>query len=579
MAGVARAGAILVLFAGLAACGDGDQGTEADGTAAAADAFCGEVGPRVDAWLDSVRAAAPAPSGERYGGTVTVGGLGELANGINAFNVRDYSARQHQQHVVLMTLVRYDADLEPRPWLAESWELSEDGTSLTFHLRDDVFWHDGEPTDAEDVAFTFRRLTDPETAFPNAASWAPYTDREGGVSVEVVDAHTVRFDMERHSEFLDVWTTTAIMPEHLLAEVPAAELGQHPFGTRCPVGNGPFVFAEHRPQDRWVFQANPAFPEELGGRPYVDRYVFRVIPEQATLLTELLTGEVDVYVSVPPDQAQRIEEAPDAELLSFDWPGFVFVAWNSRRPQLADPRVRRALTLGTDRRQIVDGVLRGFATVANSGVPPFHWAHDADGPSLEHDPERARALLDEAGWRDGDGDGVRENADGERLSVTIKYHPGSQQRQAIAEVMQSQLAEIGVEAEPRVVEYATLLEQIMTPGQRDFDGVVMSFVTEVRLDETDLFRSDRAEGPLGWSGIQSPRLDSLLDRLATTVDRDEARGVWSEYQAVLTEEQPYTWLYHPVRLDGVRSAMGGVVMDPRGEWASIKEWWLDPSER
>src|SRR5690606_5639777 len=112
----------------------------------------------------------------------------------------------------------------------------------------------------------------------------------GPDGIEVIDDFTVRFHLEPHADFLDPFRPVAILPEHLLGDVPHQQLRQHPYGTQCPVGNGPFVFAEHRPQERWVFEANPAFPEPLGGRPFVDRYVYRVIPEQTTLLTELLTG-------------------------------------------------------------------------------------------------------------------------------------------------------------------------------------------------------------------------------------------------------------------------------------------------
>src|SRR5690606_8553837 len=168
------------------------------------------------------------------------------------------AARQHQEFVNLMPLVNYSAELEVQPYLAESWEVSEDGTELTFHIRQDVYWHDGEQTDAHDVAFTYRTVTNPETAFPNAAFWTHYV--KGPEGVEVVDDFTVRISLEPHAEFLDPWTTLGILPEHLLGDVPPSQLRQHPFGTQCPVGNGPFVFVSHTQQDRWVFEANPGYP-------------------------------------------------------------------------------------------------------------------------------------------------------------------------------------------------------------------------------------------------------------------------------------------------------------------------------
>jgi peptide/nickel transport system substrate-binding protein len=555
-----------------AACGGGTDATVSN------DPFCQRVIPAVNAYLAESRAAHPTASDPRYGGTVVVGTYGEIADGMNAAVASDFTATQHHQFVNLMPLLRYDEQLEPRPYLAESWDVAPDGLSITFHIRRDVYWHDGEPTNAHDVAFTWEVVTDPLTAFPNASYWDYYV--KGPEGVEVIDDYTVRILLERpHADFLDPFRPTAILPEHLLADVPRDQLKQHPYGTQCPVGNGPFVFESHSPQERWVFVANPAFPPGLGGRPFVDRYVYRVITEQTTLLTELLTENVDVYVAPTADQAQAILDHPNLELLNYTNRQYNFVGWNARRPQLADARVRRALTMGTDRQSVVQAILQGYGTVAQSSVPPFHWAFDPDAiQPLRYDPAGARALLDAAGWRDRDGDGVRESADGTRLSITIKYNQ-NQQRQQVAEIMQSQLAQIGVEARPQVVEWTTLLQQINTPTLRDFDGVVMAWSVEFKLDDTDLFHSQRIDQPYAWSGTRSATLDRLLERLSETVDREDSRALLREYQSALIQEQPYTFFYFPDRLDGVNKRVRGVVMDARGDWVNIKDWYLDPASR
>jgi peptide/nickel transport system substrate-binding protein len=170
--------------------------------------------------------------------------ISEIANGMNVVATSDYYAAQHQQFVELMTLVDYDDALEPRPYLARSWDFAPDGSSVTFRLRTDVLWHDGVPTTAADVAFTYRMVTDPEGGFPNAAYWDHYV--RGPEGVEVVNDSTVRMRFQPQAEPLDPWRTVAILPEHLLRDVAPADLREHPFGARCPVGNGPFVFREHR---------------------------------------------------------------------------------------------------------------------------------------------------------------------------------------------------------------------------------------------------------------------------------------------------------------------------------------------
>lgn len=570
---VLRYGLVAALL-GAGACRDRPAGGSAERVGAG---FCDEVQPRVAAYLDSAARANPLPDSDRYGGTVVVGAVAELPGGMNPAVSTDYTGTQYQQFVLLMTLVRYDEDLKPAPYLARSWEFNADTTELTFHLRDDVYWHDGVRTDANDVAFTFRTVTDPETGFPNPAFWDEYDTGDGGMTV--VDDTTITFRMRPHADFLDPWRATAILPRHLLEDVPPSQLASHPFTSECPVGNGPFAFVEHRLNDRWVFRADPGFPAGLGGRPYVDRLVHRMIPEQTTLLTELLTGGVQVYVGAQPDQAAQIEADPSVQMMTFQHRETAFVAWNARRPQLSDARVRRALTLGVDRAGIVQAVLKGYGTVANSTVPPTHWQYDPSKlPEMPYDPDRARALLDEAGWKDRDGDGVRENADGVPLRISLKYNTGSQQRQSIAELMQAQLRQVGVDVRIEVVEAQTLGAQVFGPT-RDFDGVILSWIAEFRLDDRDLFDSKRLDGPWAISGTENPDLDRLLDTLQSVVDRKAAKPLWDEYQRLLAEVQPYTFLYFVRRIAAVRNSVHGVHVDRRGEWVSVRDWWLDPSAR
>ena len=539
--------------------------------------FCEEVTARVAEFMSQYEGQMP-PS-DRHGGAAVVGSIGEIPDGMNNHVSQDYTATQHQYFINLMTLVEYDEAFNPAPYLAESWEVSDDNTEITFHIRDDVYWHDGELTDAYDVAYTFKRAIDPETGFPNTAYWTHYD--QGSDGVEVVDSFTVKFRMRPHADFIDPWRATAIMPEHLLRDVPAADLRQHPYGTVCPVGNGPFIFVEHREAASWTFQANPAFPTPLGGRPYVDRYIYRHIDEPTTLLTDLLTGRLDVYIRPTPDQVQAILDSDAVDLLTYPFRDYVLVGWNARRPQLADKRVRQALTRGTNRQEIVDALLQGYGTVANGSIPPFHWAFDPSvgKDAMSYDQDAARALLEAAGWEDRDGDGVRENADGVRLSISIKYNEGNDTRQDIAEIMQAQLAEIGVEVAPTVVEWGTLLSQITDPVSRDYDGVVIGWVVEYKLDDTDLFHSDNISGAYGWSGTMRPDMDRLLEQLPLVVDREDAKPLWAEYQELLVDEQPYTFFYFPDRLDGVSRGLNDVQMDSRGEWVNVKDWWLSVDQR
>ena len=541
--------------------------------------FCAAVLPRVEAFTSLAEREKPVPDDERYGGTVVVSSLADLTGGLNGFSSEDYVAVQHQQFVGLMTLLRYDEKLELQPYLAESWDVDPEAGVITFRLRDDVFWHDGERTDAYDVAFTYERVTDPRTAFSNVGFLDHYVGGSDGV--QVLDSLTVSIRWARpHAEFMDVWRAIPIMPQHLLASVPPESLRQHPFGTVCPVGNGPFVFVEHRPGESWTFHANPSFPEALGGRPFVDRYVYRVVAEPATRLAELLTERSDVYFALPAEQVDRIDGAPGLSVRSFHARDYVLIAWNGRKGKLSDRRVRRALTTGIDREGIVAALMGGYGRVAQTSVPSYHWAYD---PTLEravvYDPVGAARLLEEAGWSDGDGDGIRESSAGERLSIELVYSRGSSQRTQMAEIIQSQLRSIGVDIELSMVDLATLIARVMDTEARDFEGALLGWANEFKLDDRDLFHSDRSEGANAFSGTSNPELDRLLDTLQTVINRDESVRLWSSYQRELIAEQPFTFIHFRQQLVGMNDRIRGAEMDVRGEWINLKEWWIDPTQR
>ncbi|MGH7458376.1 MAG: ABC transporter substrate-binding protein [Longimicrobiaceae bacterium] len=512
------------------------------------------------------------PEQERYGGTAVVGAIGDIPD-INPLTSTDHTANQVEQYVLFTPLITYDENFEPVPRFARSWELNDDTTAITFHLLDGLYWHDGVKTTAYDVKFTYDRARDPDTGFANTAFWTNYGE------ATVIDSFTIRIEMEPHAGFMDPWRSLTFVPEHVLGEVPAAELRTHPFSTTEPLGNGPFEFVSRRVGQEWVFEANENFPEELGGRPYLDRIVYRSIPEPTTLLTELLTGRIDYYIAPSPEQAARIEEASGVRLLSFPDRAYVLIGWNQRLPMFEDARVRRALTMAIDREEIIEGVLYGYGDVGNSTVPPIFWQYQDSGDELAHDPARASELLAEAGWRDRDGDGILENEDGDEFRFEIMTNEGNQQRADIVEVVQADLSQIGIDAEPRISEWGAMLDRINDPERRDFEALLIGWVTEFRLDDTDLFHCDKLDDPYQWVSHCDPELDRLLDTLPTIVSREQARPLWHRYQRMVAEQQPYTIVYFQQRLEGVNNRLRGVDPDARGDWLNAQDWWLVPEGR
>ncbi|MBT8403032.1 MAG: hypothetical protein KJP18_04175 [Gemmatimonadetes bacterium] len=533
--------------------------------------FCQPVVEAVRANYETADMARPVPDDPRYGGTVVVAGGGDLQGGLNGLTTRDQQTQETELHLVHATLISFDADRNPQPYLAASWTIDDDRGGATIRIRDDMVWHDGRPVTVEDVAFTFRTAMDPAVAFPNAAWFASY-DPEG---IEIVDDTTLRFTFEPHAGVEEPWAGLSIMPVHWLGDVPADSLANHPFGTECPVGAGPYVFEAYRPGDQWVLRANPAFPDELGGRPFIDRYVYRVITASSTRAAELMTGAVDVALGMEPVDAPAVESAEGVRVEAYDQRGFAFVAWNTRLPGLDDARVRRAMTMALDRPAMVQTLRAGYGVVAETGVGAFHWAHDPTLQGPDHDVAGARALLDEAGWTDRDGDGVRENAEGVALRIEVITNANTE-REGIGRILRDQLAEVGVAIDLAVLEVGTLQERAFTPGAREFGGIILGWAHDFNINERSFFHSDSDADPYGFSALSDPELDRLLDSLPTTFDREEAGPLWQRYQERIVELQPFTYLYFSQRMSGVRSSLGGVELDVRGELMSAPRWYWEP---
>ncbi|MGH7502392.1 MAG: ABC transporter substrate-binding protein [Longimicrobiales bacterium] len=502
------------------------------------------------------------------GGTIVVG----MRSDFGAFNPivnGDLYTGEVINYALFTPLVEYDADLGVQPHLAESWEEQGD-TAVVFQLRRDVRWHDGVPVTAEDVAFTFERAKLPESAsligdvFVNEVA-----------SVEVVDSFTVRFRYTRpHAQSLeDFWWAPA--PKHLLESVPAAEMRNAPFN-RQPVGSGPYRFIEWRANERLVLERNEDFAASLGGPPEAARIVFRIVPEASTMLTELVTGGVQVDVPVFPDQVGRIESESGLRLLAYPGRTVYYVGWNNARPPFDDARVRRALALAIDRQEIIDALLAGQGSVATGPIPPWHPLYPQALTPLAHSLEEAQGLLSEAGWTDRDGDGIRENPQGQPLRFTLLSSDDALRR-SVVEVLESQFRRAGARAEIRVTEFQSMLQQ---HRGRDFDAVFTNWVLDnfrVASAPFALFHSSQAAEPrsANRSSVSNPELDRLIEAGSASTDPERQREIWRDFTEVLEREQPVTFMFWLNELAGVRSEIQGVEMDPRGELLTLRQWSLD----
>ena len=324
------------------------------------------TGARQDAGPAAARATVPAlavallvlgaacTAAPRAPTTVVMASGSDLESANPLVTVHPLS-RQVQRYVLLVTLARYDRAMQPVPYLARRWEWTDDRRTLVLHLFPALRWHDGALTTAADARFTILRAADPRTGYPRQA------DLAGIRTVSATDDSTLvlRFAAPQ-ARFPTVLCELPLVPEHLLAGVPPADMRRARFGT-APVGNGPFRFVARTAGARWIFERVPDFPAELGGPPRIQRLVVAVVDEATTKFAGLVSGELDV-AGISPIMASLVARDPSLRVLTYPVLFSTGIVFNAHRPPFDDVRVRRAIGLSLRRDRIVEAAVAGLAT-------------------------------------------------------------------------------------------------------------------------------------------------------------------------------------------------------------------------
>ncbi len=519
------------------------------------------------ALLLALLVAAPVAAEEppSYGDAIVTGAIGDASRLLPI--LASDSASGDIVGLVFNGLVKYNEQLEQVGDLAESWTVSPDGRTITFRLRAGVVWQDGAPFSADDVRFTYETLIDPDVATPFSSNY------ELVESLETPDPLTVRVRYkEPFAPALESWGI-GIMPKHLLAQ---EDLNTTTY-LRAPIGTGPYRF--HRWKTGELIELR-AFPQHFEHRPFIDRYLYRVIPDQATLFLELLTGGVDT-TSLTPLQYTRQADAPYIRdrYQKFRYPsfGFTYIGYNLADARFADVRIRRAFNLAIDKQAILNGVLFGLGAVATGPYPKESWAHDPSIAPPAPDAAAARRLLAGAGWEDRDGDGWLDK-DGRSFSFTLLTNQGNEVRRQAAELIQRQLREVGVDVKIRIIEWSTFVHEFIE--KRQFDAVLLAWSLGRDPDLYDLFHSSKIKpGEYNFIGYANPAVDALLIEGRRTFDREARARIYHQVHRALYEDQPYTFLYVSDALPVVERRFRNVRATPAGIGVNFIDWHVPPAER
>ena len=473
------------------------------------------------------------------------------------------AASQDVAGLIFNGLVKYDTDLSIIGDLAESWDISKDGLVITFHLKKGVRWTDGVEFTADDVIFGFNTIINKKT--PTAYS----EDFLQVKKAEVLDKYTFRVTYGKpFAPALASWGNLVVLPKHLLE---GKDLTKSEFG-RDPVGMGPYKLTNWVPGQELILDSNHDYFE---GRPYIDRFVYRVIPDRATMFLELQTGGVDMMDLTPIQYTKQTgSEYFRNNFQKFRYPQFVYtyMGFNLKHPFFKDRRVRQAIAYAIDKSEIIDVVLFGLGSPATGPYVPNTWPYNPDVKKYPYNPEKARQLLKEAGWEDTDGDGILDK-DGRPFRFTILTNMGNTLRMNTATIIQWKLAKIGIRVDIKVLEWSTFVNEFI--DKRRFEAVILGWQISPDPDQFDIWDSKKTkEKEFNFVSYSNPEVDALLEKGRRTYNIEERKKAYFRIQEILAEDLPYIFLYVPDATPIVHARFKGIKPSPIGITYNLPKWYV-----
>jgi peptide/nickel transport system substrate-binding protein len=465
--------------------------------------------------------------------------------------------------LVFNGLVKYDKNIQLVGDLAESWNVSQGGLVITFHLRRGVRWHDGLPFTADDVLFTYEKLRDPKVHTPFAS------DFDDVASVTAPDPYTVRVVYRKQfAPGLASWGM-GILPRHVYE---TGDLNTHP-ANRAPIGTGPYRFKEWKTDQYLLLEA---YPDYFEGKPYIQRYVYRIIPDSSVQFLEMRNQSIDA-ITLTPDQ-YKAYDAIFEHHERYRYPSFkyTYLGFNLKNPLFKDLRVRQAMAYAIDRQTLVQGIVLGLGQPITGPFPVTSWAYNTQVKDLPYDPEKAKSLLAEAGWKpDASGKLMK---DGKPLAFTLMTNQGNKVRELCSEVIQQQLKKIGIDVTIRIMEWSTFIHQYV--DKKDFEAVVLGWQLGRDPDNYAMWHSSQQkEGEYNFCGYENPQVDRWLVEARETFDDKKREAFYHQIHAQIAADLPYIFLYCPDELVAIHKRFRGPEVAPLGIAWNFREWWVPKSEQ
>jgi peptide/nickel transport system substrate-binding protein len=490
-------------------------------------------------------ASAPAADAPVDGGTLVMSTFSDIVN-INPLLLNDTSSGD-VSHFVFAQI--YDLDragnVTAEPWslASELPEISADGLTYTVKLKDTIKWSDGQPVTADDVVYTIETAINPESGSPLISQYDKIK------TVEKVDDHTVKFTMKQvYAPFLYA-LCQAIVPAHVLKDVAPKDMQKNAFGTdpAKTVTNGPWKWTAWKQGESHTLDADPNYWGEI--KPHISQLVYKIYADQNTEVQAIMKGDTDHISAIPVTQVEAVKADGDIAVIQkpgaqYEYLGFNFDSSNFKDNYglFTGQKTRQAIAHAINRQGMVDNILKGVGALMNAPFLPDTWADPGDAAvNYDYNAETAKKLLAEDGWVAGK-DGILAK-DGHRFSFELQYNAGNSRREQVATVIQQNLKDVGIEVTPKAIDFASWIDQNVTPGK--FQAVLLAWSLNNPDPDAESIYSSKYFPPAGQNSgwYKNEKLDQLWVDGYSTVDQDKRKEIYKEVGKEISTDLPYVFLY------------------------------------
>jgi len=488
--------------------------------------------------------------------------MGAEPGTLNPLTARDVAENRVNSNKIYETLITRDNEsLELKPLLAESWEISEDKLTYTFKLKENIKWHDGKPFTSEDVIYSYNSIMNPKVDAPQLRAYYQEIQK-----VEALDEYTVKFTYARpYFLALEFCGGMPIIPKHIFEE---GDINKNPAG-RHPIGTGPYIFSKWETGREIVLEKNP---EYWGEKPKIDKIVFKIINDPNVAFQVLRKGEID-FSGLTPIQWEKQSNTDkfknSINKYSYFAPNYRFIGWNIDKPFFTDNRVRKAMTHLVDRKLILEKIQYNLGAIVTN---PFYLKSKEYDHSIQpysYDPERAKELLNEAGWIDTNSDGIRDK-DGVKFEFEFLIPNGSDTSEKISTIIKEELDKVGIAMKIRRNEWAVFVQKL---NERKFDAVTLGWSMGVETDPFQVWHSSQVSGGgSNFVGFKNEEVDKIIEEARQEFDRKKRIELYRKFIHIIHEEQPYTFLFCNKSTIALNNRFADINIYPLGP--DVLEWYV-----